>query len=232
MKFALLFLSFAVGCFAFASGPITKQVPVENVFIPSGFDDNDAVEIVVTGYLPNLCYKSPGYSIEIKGNTIEVSVHSLFYYSKSLHCAEMIVPFMEVVSLGVLKQGSYDVVVNRKTDMSKKGELNISAAQTSSADNFNYAYVNYIEVTEDKNKIKLKGHSVSDCFILDRIDHKSNGKDTYSILPKLKQISDFCPMKMVPFTEEYELPQELKASKILLHVRTLNGKSYNRVISN
>ena len=36
-----------------------ELVPVENVYTPRGFDSNDNAEIVITGYLPNLCYQNP-----------------------------------------------------------------------------------------------------------------------------------------------------------------------------
>ena len=64
------------------------------------------------------------------------------------------------------------------------------------------------------------------------IDYYTNGKDTYSVLAKLKQVKEICPLKMTPFEYEFEVPQELNIPKVLLHVRTLNGKSHNTIFVN
>ena len=54
-KIITLFL-FTVAALVNASTPTEKLVPVDHIYVPTGFDSNDTVEVVVTGYLPNLCH--------------------------------------------------------------------------------------------------------------------------------------------------------------------------------
>lgn len=213
---------------AFGSTPIEKMVPVDHIFSPSGFDSNDNVEIIVKGYLPNLCHKSPYATVEVKGNKVDIKVTSLYYEDNSPFCPEMVVPFTESVKLGILDKGKYEVTVNGKSQWEKKDNIQVDTAVSNSVDEFSYAYVNHIQKEgTSKGYVKLEGYNPSDCFQLEKIDVISNGKDTYSILPRMKQVSDFCPMKMVPFSYEMKVPNDIERNEVLLHVRTLDGKSVN-----
>src|SRR5690606_19496779 len=98
------------------------------------------------------------------------------------------------------------VVVNAGTKNEVKGSLEVVSSQTSLIDDYIYLDVLYIEQNEtDKNLFKLKGMRYSDCLELDRVDILSNGKDTISVLPIMKKVSDFCPMKGQPLTTETEI---------------------------
>ena len=63
------------------------------------------------------------------------------------------------------------------------------------------------------------------------MEFKSNGENTYSVLPIMKQNSELCPMKLVPFEYEISIPKELDKKKVLLHVRSMNGSSINRIVT-
>lgn len=213
-----------------ASTPVERLVPVDHVFIPAGFDSNDTVEIVVSGFLPNLCHKSPEAEVEFDGENININVSSLFYQDTNPFCPSMIVPFEETVKLGLMDKGNYKIKVNGKSPWELNEKMKINESTSNAVDNFHYAYVSNIDKqTNVKEEVILKGYNPSDCFVLDRIDHLSNGKDSYSILPKMKQVSSFCPMKMVPFSYKWKVPTELKRNKVLLHVRTMNGESVNTI---
>jgi hypothetical protein len=215
-----------------ADTPIEKEVPIENIYSPIGFDSNDSTEIVVEGYLPNLCHKAPASKVEIVGNEVKVKITSLYYEPSSYFCPEMIVPFTETVSLGLLNKGKYKITVNGETPYVTKSEISVAESTSNSVDDFDYAYVEYIEKKLGSRIVKLKGYNPSDCFELDKIDYASNGKDTYSVLPKMKQIRSFCPMKMIPFEYDFEVPNDIQREKVLLHVRTMDGKSVNSLFSN
>ncbi|HXH31104.1 MAG TPA: hypothetical protein VNJ01_09855, partial [Bacteriovoracaceae bacterium] len=60
----------------------------------------------------------------------------------------------------------------------------------------------------------------------------SNEKDTLSILPIMKQVSDFCPMKGISFSYPIKLDfTGIDVKMPLLHVRTLDGKSVNTIVN-
>ena len=76
------------------------------------------------------------------------------------------------------------------------------------------------------------GYNPSDCYELDKVTYVSNDKDTYSVLPRLKKVKEFCPVKLKSFTITWKVPRQLDAKNVLLHVRTLNGNSVNKIIKN
>ncbi len=229
MKTALILIaSFLVSFTAHAGTPIEKIVPVEDVYAPLEFDSNDNVEIVVSGYLPNLCHKSPKAKVKIENRKIKVTLTSLYYQESNPFCPEMAVPFTETLSLGLLKSGKYNIVVNEKSETTATEELFMDNASRATIDSHTYAYVDYVEQIGE-GKVKLRGYHLSDCFEIDKIAAFSNGKNVYSVLPILKKVSNFCPRKMLPFSYEYTVPTELSAKKVLLHVRTMNGNSVNSI---
>ncbi len=215
-----------------ASTPVEVLVPVDHIYSPKGFDSNDNIEIIISGYLPNLCHKSPKTLIHVKGQNINIEVKSLKYSLTNPFCPQVIVPFLEAVSVGMLNKGTYQITVNGKSPYQQKSQITIAEATTNAIDDFMYAGVEYVEKIEGSRQIKLKGYNPSDCFVLDQIKFINNGKDTYSVLPKLKQVSDFCPLKMMPFTYQAKVPSELTEEKLLLHVRSMDGKSVNSLFNN
>ena len=219
-------LSFFV-LFAQAGTPVETIVPIDAIFSPVGFDSNDSSEIVVSGWLPNLCHKAPKTDFTVKGNKIDIKVTALKYDSTNPFCPEMIVPFVKSVEIGVLDKGKYEITVNGKTPYSKKSEIKIDESSSNAIDDFIYANVEYIDQEIGSNTISLKGYNPSDCLELEEVKFVSNGINAYSILPVMKKVRDFCPMKLVPFTHEVEVPQTLKTSKVLLHVRSMDGNSVN-----
>lgn len=216
----------------FAGVPISKKVPVSKIYVPQGFDSNDNVELVITGFLPNLCHKSPKVKTEIIDNKVNVTLTSLYYQESNPYCPEMVVPFKKVVEIGSMPKGNFKVVVNEDTKYEKSDELFVKAALDNNIDNYQYAYVEEIQQNIEKEVLTLRGYNPSDCYELSEVTYISNGEDTYSILPRMKKVRDFCPMKMMPFSISWRLPKELDSKKILLHVRTLNGNSINKIINN
>ena len=221
---ALLSIGGAIN--AMANQPVEVNVPVDHVYSPKGFDSNDESEIIISGHLPNLCYRTPKSSSKIVGNKIEITVSS-FYHNPAMFCAEAIVPFVEVVKVGVLDKGQYEIVVNKATPYEAKSDIAISESISGAQDDFVYANVDHIEKNLGDRNIKIKGYNPSDCFVFDKVDVVSNNKDTLSILPKMKQVSDFCPLKMVPFEYDFEVPRVENEKTILLHVRSMEGRSVN-----
>lgn len=214
---------------SYAGTPVQVQAFVDEIYVPYGFDDNDNSQIIVAGYLPNLCHKSPSSSIEVDGKNIVVQVETLKYHPSNPFCPEMIVPFLEVIDLGVLSEGLYSIVVNPKAKENppKEAKLLVQKSQVSDRDNHIYAAVEFIDVNKAPGVVALKGHNPSDCVELDRIEILSNGSNAYSIMPIMKQVSDYCPVSRNAFEYEVEVPKSLQAEKILLHVRSLQGESVN-----
>ena len=210
-----------------ASTPTEVLTPINNIYTPKGFDSNDNAEVVLTGYLPNLCHKSPKTRVEIDGNTINVTVTSLKYTASNPYCNQVLVPFLKTLDLGILEKGKYEIVVNGESTHQHKRILSIAPHHAGSIDEYIYPAVEFIEKNHHNNTIRITGYNPSDCFVLDRIEVVDNSVDTYSVLPVLKRVNDFCPLKMTPFSYEMEVPTEIDRSLVLLHIRSMNGNSIN-----
>lgn len=205
----------------------TKLVPVDHIYVPSGFDDNDSSEIVITGYLPNSCYKAPKSQYIVQGNTIFVTISAM--HISGIVCLDVIVPFAETVRMGALKSQKYNILVNKDSDSKLTSTIAVERAASSNIDNFQYVYVANVRHAPGSKTIQIDGYSVSDCFALDEIRFISNGVDSYAVLPIMKQISSACPRKMTPVSYEAVLPTTIKRSEILLHVRSMQGNAVNSI---
>lgn len=206
--------------------PRLGKIPVNEVFLPKGFDSNDNVEVVVSGILPNLCYKSPRGEVEIKGNDVFISMKAIRNSDGDAPCAEMVVPYLEAINLGLLDRGWYNINV----DGEAAGSLYVSQSSSDAVDEKVYANVDYIEKDAFSNRVVLKGYNPSDCFEFDRVESVDNGVNVHSVMPIMKQVSEFCPRKMVPFEIEWQVPVNLERPQVLLHVRSMNGHSVNSLV--
>ncbi|MBY0415913.1 MAG: hypothetical protein K2Q18_17200 [Bdellovibrionales bacterium] len=236
MKASLLFKILAMVpaiCLAGVTDSFETTIPVDHIYSPAGFDSNDNTEIIVTGVLPDLCYKAPKSTAVLENGKVKVSVKALRKNNGMAFCTVIRLPYTEVVSIGVLDKGKYDVSVNENTSLAITGKLAVTEASSNSIDDTIYANVEEVtRMDNDKRTVLLKGYSPSDCFELKEIEVRDNGLDTYSILPKLKKVREFCPKKMIPFTYEFEVPEKLNADKVLLHVRVMDGRSINTFFNN
>lgn len=232
MKTLLLSFLSIVAVPTFAGLPVEKTIGIEEVFTPVGFDSNDTTEIVITGYLPNLCHKTPKVYIDINENKVNLKVTALSYHKTNPYCPQMVVPFTEKVKLGVLSEGEYQIAINENTRHEEFAAIEVSEPAESIIDNHIYANVDYIADLGDKDrKVILKGYNPSYCLELDKVEFKNNGENTYSVLPIMKQVNELCPMKLTPFAYEITIPKELERKKVLLHVRSMDGSSINRVVT-
>lgn len=231
MKNGLLALVLFSSLNAFATEVIVA--PVDHVFVPEGFDNNDSVEVVVTGTFSNTCYSRNQVQVKVVDETIKISIDALNNTKKSKNCAEILVPFKEVVSIGNLQGGNYTIVVNEKSRYELKDQLKIAAASTNNVDDHIYALVEYIDLGfVESGDAMLVGWNPSDCLELDHVEYISNKKDTLSILPVMKKVSDFCPMKMTPIHIPIKYDRNaFNSDKILLYTRTIEGKSVSTLVN-
>lgn len=230
MKMLLIILALASSpLFATSQQEVMEtEVPVDHLYVPKGYDSNDTVELVVEGYLPNLCYKNPSSVVEVNDRTIDISVVANSTDFEGAACAEMIVPFKEVVSVGLLDKGNYNITVNNKHNSS----IFVKESTSDAIDDELYANVHSVERIHGEQRVAVKGYHPSFCVEFDQFKIDHNDKDVYSVRPITKKVSDFCPKKMTPFRFEMDVPNNLKRDRILIHVRSMNGNSVNSIFVN
>lgn len=231
MKFLTAMLFFSSVAMA---QPEVIQAPVEHLYVPTGFDSNDSVEVVVTGNFPNTCYSRNKVEVKVRDAIIDIKVTSLAPEGSLITtraCPQMLVPFKEVVAVGNLQGGEYEIRVNADSASSLGEKLNIAEASSSSVDDSIYAAIEWVE-RKAADEVVLHGWRYSDCMVMDKVKVVSNNKDTLSVLPIMKQIRTHCPMKGMPISVPVKFDtSSLKMSQPLLHVRTMDGKSVNAIIN-
>jgi hypothetical protein len=230
IQIALSLLALAFGGVVTAGDMVKHRVPIGNIYVPFGFDSNDLSEVVVEGVLPDLCYSGPEVYLTRDGKNLKLKVIAYKEDNPEKACLRMKVPFSETVNTGILDRGRYNIVGNENTKFEKEAELKVQESASGAVDDFIYARVE--SVTFDGNKtVTLRGFNPSPCFALDQVKFVDNGVDTYSVLPILKYSGSRCAEVMTEFTYTAELPDTLSRKKILLHVRAMNGKSVNTLIT-
>lgn len=220
---------FSVSAFAI---PIIMDAPVRHIYVPSGFDDNDNVEVVVAGEFPSPCYTRNTVDVKRDGNKINIQITAIYNIpGGNEKCGRMIVPFKEVINLGQLADGEYKIKVNQKSPTELNDKVKIAPAEINAVDERIYANIEYIETTRDPKKIILKGYNPSTCLVFSRFEFYSNHKDTISVMPVMRKVSDFCPMKMTEFEVEANLDfSDMKTDNVLIHTRVMDGRSVNTII--
>ena len=201
------------------------ELAVEHIYVPKGFDSNDHVEFVVEAWLPNLCYSAPKTEIRLVGREIRVKLTAR-YTNNMVYCVQAAVPVVETVSVGALGSGQYTIKVNNRATSRDQSTIMVTEALSPQIDDHVYANVDTVE-SKGHGKAVLRGYNPSDCFEFDHFETVSNGADTYSVLPIMKQVYPVCAMKMVPFELKLDLPTELNRDSVLLHVRRMDGKAVN-----
>lgn len=231
MKFLTAMLFFSSVAIA---QPEVIQAPVDYLYVPTGFDSNDSVEVIVTGNFPNTCYSRNKVDVKVHDDIIDIKVTSLAPEGSlitSRACPQMLVPFKEVVAIGNLQGGEYEIRVNADSARSLSEKLNVAEASSNSVDDNIYAAIEWVE-RKGPDEVVLHGWRYSDCLVLDKVKVVSNNKDTLSVLPIMKQIRSHCPMKGMPVAYPVKFDtSSLKMNKPLLHVRTMDGKSVNAIIN-
>lgn len=225
MKAFTFFILLSLNAVAW-SAPSIGPAPVSHLYVPVGFDNNDSVEVVVTGEFPNPCYRRNTVKVSVRQERISILVTAIQPTEKRF-CPNMVVPFKEVISLGNLQGGEYLVTVNQEL----KEKLLVETSESGAVDDHLYAAIDEVE-QKNETEFILHGWRYSPCIELERIEVLSNKKDTLSILPIMKQVSGFCPMKLTPVAYPIKLSmQGLKTKQPLIHVRTMDGKSFNTILN-
>jgi hypothetical protein len=226
MKFILLFMCLITS----ALGSIQK-VPLMTgkLYIPEGYDNNDLVEIVIMGRLPDLCHRNPTHEVIREGNTFKIYLYA--YYVPNKPCRRLSVPFMDKVNLGMLPQNTYAIELHGVKDKKQVSRLVIKDAINSLQDDVNYGNVMGIREEENSRRIELIGTNPFNCLKLDKLE--ADIQEKVIVLRPHFRMEGRCEEVPSPFSIFYEVPfLKDHPQGVLLHVRAMDGKSYNYFYQN
>ncbi len=198
------------------------------LFVPQGFDTNDPAEVVISGKLPDLCHRNPSFEIERVGSIFNIYLYA--YYVPLERCRKISVPYMEKVSLGVLPAGNYQVrLMDFRTPISTE-LLKIEVAPSLLQDNFNYGNVMGIRTLANSRQIELIGTNPVNCMKFENVETRIQG-NVVVVLPHFKIVGR-CKEVPTTFSIVYNLPVIPRHKDTLLHVRVMDGRSYNYILKN
>lgn len=218
------------------SEPIVITSPIDHVFVPMGFDNNDNIEVVVTGKFPNPCYIKNSMHVRVQDEKIHIEVTALKKDNPDLAmCAPMEVPFRESITIGNLQGGDYDLIINEGTRFEHNEKLQVAVSDSQSVDDYLYPIVEYVELGFTgglSGDAFIIARSPSDCVVFDQVKYISNGKDTISVLPIMKKVTGVCNnrQKRIEIPIKFK-PNAFRNKDVLLFVRSIEGKAVNTIIS-
>lgn len=211
----------------FAFNVNAQQIKINKIYVPIGFDDNDNIEITIEGELPNVCWELQKAKIYKNGNFIEIKQYAI---KKRDICTDTIVSFEKTITIGKLDEGTYQISgaesINKIFQDKNVKTLEVVKAETKDIDNFIYAPVQKIVI--QKGVLAIKGEFYDSCTELERmvIDIQ---EDVIVFLPITKKLNFFCLQYINPFNFKINLEDLGIEGKYLLHIRSMKGKSLNKI---
>lgn len=235
-----IFTTFGVAQLGFASSAVIVQAPVERVFVPQGFDDNDKVEVIVHGHFTSSCYKMGPVDATIDAANKKIILNASAYYYPGAVCAQMTVSFIKSVELrGNLPSGNYQVeVANRPTAVTSP--LSIVRSTRPEADDYLYAAVQSATIDEKTAGVRdlvLKGqhpYLLQGCVKFEQVKTYLSPSGVLVVQPitRIENDSDQC-IGSVNNRFEYRTRLEgtINKGEYVMHVRALDGNSVNQLFN-
>jgi hypothetical protein len=245
LPFLLNFASFPASAEPI-SGASEVEIPVEELLAPTdGFDDNDNVQVVLHGVLPNACYTLGRAAVDrgADGHKIAVKQFALKRYTgicvdpdRLPDHMKLSVPFVNEVHVGQLDRGQYQFGFLEDAGASGSRPMNVGAATAPSIDSAPYALVTSVSIpdvvsAQDDVVVTLSGLLNSSCSQIDPNVKVLKQKDVFVLLPTLKIKSlVLCTQLRTPYQVQVNLGKAA-AGQYLIHTRSMNGKAVNKVIT-
>lgn len=222
--FIILFL-LAPFASAIERGPVVVKMGLRTGYVPQGFDDNDRIQVTVEGYFSDSCYKVGPYRAQTSPGLISISQFAYKYLGV---CLDVIVPFHQVVDLGILPQGTYKVVDT--TSGTALGVLPISKARSENPDDDYYAPVSDASVITGANpRIVVTGAFTDSCLFFKEVRVRVYN-NIIEVLPIVQKApTQSCQRGYFPFQRAAGL-QVPRKGRYLLHVRSMEGQAINKLV--
>lgn len=218
------------------AAPVQVKAPVDRLFIPEGYDDNDNVEIILHGEFPSSCYRIDQVNVDKDDANHSILMDADARRYEGEICAQVITPYIKPVGVGLLEAGQY--TAQAKSSPLTRSEFDVSVRKTESPDDFIYAPVKTASVrwerSSGKQIINLQGvypRTLIGCAIIDDVKVNITSGDVVIVQPILDFIDDErCDERTSDyFDEKFVMPTPF-VGKGLLHVRVMNGNSLNTLL--
>jgi len=233
MNFVRLSVSLCVLFFAVLasadSDPVMTGINFNRAYVPNGFDSNDQVEIVGAGIFSNSCYRYAETKVDVDqvDKTITLTPSAYMYTG---YCLQVLMPFDHSINLGLLKEGTYKVKEALNPEV--LGSINVRAATKPEADDYLYAPITqaFFKSQGSSNLVQLSGEFPLSCMKIKNVLFDKQ-PDVLVVQP-IVELDHSVPCKDGKFHfENLSDVGPLTKGNYLLHVRSMNGKSVNTVVT-
>ncbi len=221
------------------NGSRLQTYPIEKLFIPTGFDDNDEIQVIASGSFRDRGWEPVSLEHERVKDGFKLKLIVRKWDGPS---ASVITPFKKETSLGALRKGDYKFYDENDRDL---GTLSIHAAHSQSRDDYLYAPVDSLKVRYEfdpetralkRRILVLQGYFPNAChqFVENPpvVPVAERSPNLIEVLPVVEDESDKgdpCATVITDFEHEIEIPNSIGGGRFLVHVRT-NGNPYNKLI--
>ena len=222
-----------VFCFPVFAEKVVREVSVKltKAFAPEGYDTDDSVEIMVVAKLPSSCFKLSAVSTALKSSQEVLVSLKANEFSGTCHTSPSPVPV--VVSLGRLSQEG----VYRVLDGSSRNELGSFRVKKApkaghGTDGVLYPLIldSYLDWRGNSVKLHIAGVFADDCQEIKKITYDTQ-ENVLVVLPEVDHPEGpKCQKGMYPFEKDFEVTAEIPAKAFLLHVRSMHGRSINKLV--
>ncbi len=97
--------------------PVVRRPAIfQKIYVPSGFDSNDHVQIVGEGMFRNTCYRPAPSSVRVVEATKTIYIGPIAYEYAGL-CLQVVLPFERTIDVGILKAGLWKIARNACSPM-------------------------------------------------------------------------------------------------------------------
>lgn len=211
--------------------PKTVQTALTKAYIPMGFDDNDRIQIAVAGTFKNTCYKVGPHALKVDSEKKTITVQQEAYLYSGV-CLQMLVPFSQIIDVGIIPSGDYRVVDAQSG--AELAQLPVTEGSNPGPDDFTYAPINDAYVFTDaetgRHVLALTGSFGDRCS--DFEDIKVNvANDVIIVQPVIARNTNLsCAPEKVRFLKTVTLNEKVGTGMYMLHVRSLNGQAINKLV--
>ena len=231
---------------AYEANPTLKQVeiPVLALLAPAvGYEEKNNIQVVLYGMLPNSCYSVGGTSIQRQADG-SLHVRQFATVDSSGICVDQqklpehmmaLIPFTTEVSVGHLSPGQYTFTYSLQNGQLGSRMLAVSKNLAPTIDTLPYAATSSVGTPDVVNGVNdvvvtVSGLLTSTCTHLDDQVKIMKENDVFVVMPTVKvQTGVMCGMVMRPFEKKVNLGKTFPGIH-LIHVRSMNGKSVNKVV--
>lgn len=211
--------------------------PVDQVFVPFGFDDNDDVEIVLHGHFPSTCFKVGPVEAAVDAERGLISIKSWAYEYQSDACAQARVSFTQTVKVGHVAPGNYTIKVVDRPDAATV-PLDVTESRTPNPDDYLYAPVAAASLDKGADGayvLTISGdypYMYIGCMVLRDVRTYMSPGNTLVVLPiaELTDGPDCAPQGVTKKFAATKVIGTLAEGDYLVHVRVLEGNSVNRFV--